>query len=116
MFAYYNIEQPDLLTVSDLNRENFFTVKNHTLPAMSATREQFAAVNKDRAGHMLRAKEIYGSIQHPERKFIVRDNAVDDQSKELGRFHNAENEASPRRRKAQLPGQPRQPARNEAWN
>ncbi|HEX3988393.1 MAG TPA: hypothetical protein VHZ30_03110 [Verrucomicrobiae bacterium] len=88
VFAYYNIEQPDLLTVSDLNRENFFTVKNHTLPAMSATREQFAAVNKDRAGHMRRAKEIYGNIQHTERKFIVRDNSVDEESKSLGRFHN----------------------------
>jgi hypothetical protein len=90
VFAYYNIEQPELLTVSDLNRELFFTVKNHTLPAMSATKEQFAAVNADREGHMRRAKEIYGNIQHPERRFIVRDNAVDDQSKELGRFHNGE--------------------------
>jgi hypothetical protein len=39
VFAYYNIEQPELLTVSDLERKTFFTVKNHTLPAMSATRK-----------------------------------------------------------------------------
>jgi hypothetical protein len=90
VFAFYNIEQPDLLTVSDLNRQNFFTVKNHTLPAMSATKEQFAAVNADRAGHMARAKVIYGRIPHAERKFIVRDNAVDAETKELGRFHIAE--------------------------
>ena len=57
---------------------------------MSASKEQFAAVNADRAGHMNRAKVIYGSIPHPERKFIIRDNAVDDESKDLGRFHNAE--------------------------
>jgi hypothetical protein len=90
VFAYYNIEQPELLTVSDLDRQNFFTVKNHTLPAMSATREQFAAVNHDRSGHMRRAKEIYGNIQHPERKFVVRDNCIDEDTKELGRFHNTE--------------------------
>jgi hypothetical protein len=87
VYAYYNMEQPDLLSVSNLDRTEFFTVKNHTLPAMSATKEQFAAVNKDRAGHMASAKEIYGNIAHPERRFIVRDNCVDDESKALGRFH-----------------------------
>jgi hypothetical protein len=90
VFAFYNIEQPDLLTVSDLNRQNFFTVKHHTLPAMSATKDQFAAVNADRAGHMKTAKVIYGSIPHPERRFIVRDNMVDEETKPLGRFHNAQ--------------------------
>ncbi|HEY3856366.1 MAG TPA: hypothetical protein VGO67_18430 [Verrucomicrobiae bacterium] len=92
VFAFYNMEQPQLLTVSDLNRQNFFTVKSHILPAMSATKEQFAAVNADRAGHMRHAKEIYGSIEHPNRLFIQRDDDISQEVKELGRFHNSETE------------------------
>ncbi|HEX4119974.1 MAG TPA: hypothetical protein VH619_05040 [Verrucomicrobiae bacterium] len=92
VFAFYNLEQPDLLTVSNLDRTGFFTVKNHTLPAMSATKEQFAAVNKDRAGHMKLAKEIHGNIRHPQAAIVPPDTDIitAPDIAALGEFHNAE--------------------------
>mgnify|MGYP001579936662 CR=1 FL=1 len=89
VLAFFNIEQPELLTVSDLNRRNYFAVKRlPEVPAMDATREQFAEVNAQIAAHQKAAKVLYGSILHPVIATITRDTDVAPASMELGRFHN----------------------------
>jgi hypothetical protein len=92
VLAFYNLDCPDLLTVSDLNRQNYFTVKSISLPAMSATKEQFSEVHTAIAGHRRAAKIIYGNIQHPTIATITRDNDASEETKELGRFVNQEAE------------------------
>jgi hypothetical protein len=90
VLAFYNFDCPELLTVSDLKRQTYFTVRNIALPAMSATKEQFAGVHAAIAGHRKAAKTIYGNIQRPAVHTIVRDNHVGEETKEFGRFHNAQ--------------------------
>lgn len=90
VFTYYNVECPELLTVSDMKRQNFFSVKRIELPAMSATGEQFAEVNAQIRGHRAAAKTLYGEIKHDLVSTITRDADHDAATKELGRFHNAE--------------------------
>ncbi|HOW64866.1 MAG TPA: hypothetical protein P5186_19880 [Candidatus Paceibacterota bacterium] len=90
VFAYYNIDHPDLLTVSDFNRQNFFSVKRILLPAMTATSEQFAEANAQIRDHQKTAKVIYGNLHHRVVSTIVRDNDHDEATKELGRFTNAQ--------------------------
>ena len=90
VLAFYNLEMPELLTVSDMNRKNFFTVRAVKLPAMSATREQLSEVNELRKAHMAPARSIFSSIKHPVVSTITRDNEQGEQAKELGRFHNQE--------------------------
>jgi hypothetical protein len=92
VLAFYNLECPDLLIVSDLNRQNYFTLKAVCLPAMRATKEQFAAVNAQIKGHQSAARAIYGAIEHPKIATITRDAAVTENASELGQFHNAETE------------------------
>jgi hypothetical protein len=92
VFAYYNLECPDLLTVSDLNRQNYFTVKAISLPAMSATKEQFATVHRQINGHQKAARAIYGSIEHPRISTITRDMGAAPDVAALGEFHNTETE------------------------
>jgi hypothetical protein len=92
VLAFYNLEMPELLTVSDMNRNNYFSVQAVKLPAMTATREQLQEVRELRKAHMAPAKAIFGQIQHPYRSFVSRDNEQSAASKELGRFHNAEME------------------------
>ncbi|HOX58995.1 MAG TPA: hypothetical protein P5205_17695 [Candidatus Paceibacterota bacterium] len=89
VLAFYNLELPELLTVSDLDRKNYFTVRAVKLPAMSATREQLAEVNELRKAHMAPAKAIFGSIKHEVLSTLVNDNEQPEEVKELGRFHNA---------------------------
>lgn len=88
VLAFYNIDFPESLTVSDLNRQNYFTVKSHILPAMSATKEQLHEVHTDIQGHRRAAKAIYGNIPDPVISTITRDNEQPKESLELGRFHN----------------------------
>jgi hypothetical protein len=90
VLAYYNLEAPELLTVSDLNRQNYFIVKAISLPALSASKEQFAAVHSQIAGHTRPAREIYGSIKHPRSFTVSRDTDASPATAALGEFHNAE--------------------------
>jgi len=92
VLTYYNLDCPDLLTVSDLNRQNYFTVKAISLPALSATKEQFETVHAQIGGHRKAAKTIYGNIQHPTIASIARDASASEPAKELGRFVNQEAE------------------------
>ena len=90
LLAFYNLEMPELLTVSDMDSKNYFTVRAVKLPAMTATREQLAEVNQLRKAHMAPAKAIFGNIKHEVVSTITRDNEQGEQAKELGRFHNEE--------------------------
>lgn len=92
VLAYCNVENPELLTVSDMARKEFFTVKQIVLPAMSATKEQFAAVNAQINGHRKAAKVIYGSIKHRHVSTITRDNEHDEETQQLGQFHRTQTE------------------------
>jgi len=93
LLAFYNIEAPELLTCCDLNRQNYFSVKRVELPAMSATPEQLAEVNRLRAAHMAPAKAIFGELKHEVVSTITRDNEHSADEKALGRFHNEASEA-----------------------
>jgi hypothetical protein len=92
VLAFYNLEMPELLTVSDMTRSNYFSVQAVKLPAMTATREQLQDVRELRNAHMAPAKAIFGRIKHPVISNITRDNDQGATSRELGRFHNAEME------------------------
>ena len=88
VLAFYNLEMPELLTVCDMKRQNYFSVKRVELPAMSATREQFEEVNNLRKGHMAAARVIFGELRHEVVSTVTRDNEHSEESRELGRFHN----------------------------
>jgi hypothetical protein len=92
VLAFYSLEMPELLTVCDMNRQNYFSVARVELPAMSATKEQLEEVNRLRKGHMAHAKGIFGDIPHEVISTITRDNEHSEEVKELGRFHNRESE------------------------
>jgi hypothetical protein len=81
-----------MLTVSDLNRQNYFTMRANTLPAMDATKEQFASVRARINGHQKHVRAIYGDIQHPKVSTITRDADATSPVSELGRFHIEETE------------------------
>jgi hypothetical protein len=105
VFAWFNLEQPDLLTVTDLDGKNPFSVKRHVLPAFDATDEQLAAVNRDRYGFMRPAKLRFDQINHPARRSIVNDDVVDDDAKALGariRLDTEQHEAEQNNRQKQL--------------
>ena len=101
MLAFYNLEMPELLTVSDMDRKHYFTVRAIKLPAMSASREQLAEANKLRKAHMAPAKVIFNSIKHEVISTITRDNEQGDEAKEFARFQNEETEKFKKERTAQ---------------
>ncbi len=89
MLAYFNPEYPDLLTLSDLRREQFYSVPRiPDLPAMSATSEQHQAANKLIAAHNGSNFAIYGDIKHRSTSTITRGGQHDRKTKEFGDFHN----------------------------
>jgi hypothetical protein len=90
VLAWPDVEREDLLTVTDLNSQNPFTVKAISAPAMSATDEQFAAANSQIAAHTRHAREIYGDIKHGRTLTITRDLDPESATAALGDFHNAE--------------------------
>jgi hypothetical protein len=90
VFAHFNIEMPELLTVRSLDSQNFFSVRSVELPAMTATREELEAVNKLRKAHMASAKGVFGDIRHEVVSTLTRDNDHSTEEREFGEFHNAE--------------------------
>lgn len=84
VLAFYNVLEPDLLTVADLKLKEFVSVRQIVLPAFDATPEQLTAANRQRAGFMRPAKLRVDAIQHPVRKSITRDGAGDQATSALG--------------------------------
>lgn len=89
VLAFYHVEQPDLLTVSDLKRTQRFTVKALALPAMSATREQLRAVAAAKRAHLAPARAIFGELPQAVVSNITRDTAHTETDREEGRFITA---------------------------
>ncbi|HEV7927142.1 MAG TPA: hypothetical protein VGR14_17440 [Verrucomicrobiae bacterium] len=90
VLAYPDVEREGLLTVTDLNGQNPFTVKSTSLPAMSATKEQFHAVKSQIAAHTRHAREIYGDVKHARTFTITHDVDPGSDIARFGEFHNAE--------------------------
>ena len=88
VLAFYNLEMPELLTVCDMKRQNYFSVRRVELPGMSATRQQLEEVNRLRKAHMAHAKSIFGELRHEVVSTISRDTECSEESRSLGRFHN----------------------------
>ncbi len=84
VFAWFNLEQPDLLTVSDLDMKKFLSIQRQVLPAFDATKEQLAEAHAARRGFMQSAKLRFDQIQHPARRAIVRDDILDENAQALG--------------------------------
>ena len=84
--ARYDLEMPELLTVHDTKRHNYFTVCRIEAPAMDATKEQHQEVNGLRKAHMAHAKGIFGEIPHEVISTITRDNEHTEEDKAEGRF------------------------------
>jgi hypothetical protein len=84
VFAWYNIEEPDLLTVSDLEMKEVITVRHFELPAFDASNEQLAEAHRVRRGFMKSARNEFDNIQHPVRKAIQRDDVLDEDAMALG--------------------------------
>jgi hypothetical protein len=87
LIAFYNIECPGLLTLSDMSRQTYFSARRLELPAMTASREQLSTAHAQVGGHRKPAKAIFGNIRHSAIATITRDNQVDEATKDLGRFH-----------------------------
>ncbi len=90
VLAFVNIDAPLLLTVSDMNREKYFSVKGLVAPAMTATEDQFEDVNRSIAGHNKEIQGLYGNLKHNFVHTVVRDARYSPETKALGAFHNQE--------------------------
>lgn len=86
VLAFYNLELPEILTVCDLNRQNYFSVRRVELPAMSASPEELAEANRLRSAHMAHAKAVFGDVKHDLISTVSRDSEHSETTKELGRF------------------------------
>ena len=94
VFAYFNFENPDSLTITDKKHQEFFTVKRISLPAMDATAEQFAQARAQKKAHMQPASALIGSIKHSVVSRITHDSRYSEQETRTGEFHRqAEDEA-----------------------
>jgi hypothetical protein len=92
VFAYICIEAPSVLVVSDLKRQQFFTVTMKTLPARGATAEEQQAISRERAAFLRPSKVLHSNLPHPFRSNITNDN-INEQTRELGRAVNSAIEA-----------------------
>ena len=90
VIAWFNPELPDVLCVTDLNKQNPFAVERlENLPAMDATPEQMASAHSQIAAHLAHAKTHYCTLKA---KFApkFRQNIVAAATVELGNAFNAE--------------------------
>jgi hypothetical protein len=111
--AFWNLDFPEFLTVTDPARRNFIAVERKVLPAMSATPEQLAKLSAERRRFNAAAvKGVFGGLSHPLRNTIYRDGEHREADKPLGDFIEAEKVA----RKAKAAQRSRSVARirNEA--
>jgi hypothetical protein len=83
--AWFNWETPDLLTVTDMNRENAFLVeRSQVLPAIGASRAMLAQELGRVESHLAPAKTLYRVIKSKHR-MEFRQNIVTPQVVDLGR-------------------------------
>ena len=86
LLGFFNLECPELLVCSDMNRQNYFAVKAVSAPAMTASRECLTDLNRQRAAFMRPAKTLFGSLPKPLASTITRDTEADEATRKLGSF------------------------------
>ncbi len=91
IWAHYNIEYPNLLTISDLHRTNFLAIHKYGAPAMSATKEQHREIQAPKAALRRHAKVLFGHLRHSVQSRILDDRRVDGASAAFGEFQNRVN-------------------------
>lgn len=91
--AWYNVDVPDLLTVSNIEATEFFTIKGTGLRALSATKEELREANAQIRGFMKPARVLHAQITQKKKFIVQRDADPDSPFTSLGEFHNAEVEA-----------------------
>jgi hypothetical protein len=84
VFAWYNVEQPDLLTVTDLDMKNPISVRRQELSAFDASPDQLAEASRQRRGFMKSARLEVDRIKRPVRNAIQRDHVLDSDAQALG--------------------------------
>jgi nucleotide-binding universal stress UspA family protein len=88
-----------------MKRQKYFSVRAVSLPAMSATAEDFDRVNEARRGHLQAARALFGNIQNPLVCHVTRDSQHSQGERALGDFVNqatAEHKAEERAEKRKL--------------
>lgn len=88
VLAFFNLECPELLVCSDLERQSYFAVKAVSAPAMTASPERLAELNDQRAAFTKPARMLFGSLPKPLAATITRDTEHDAPTRELGAFVN----------------------------
>jgi hypothetical protein len=111
VLTHYHIDCPELLTVCDMKRTEYFTVKGIRLPATTATAEQIGEAQRQIAAFNRTPKAIAGMLKHPIISMITRDNEFPPEQRELGR--EIERNKREHRELVQRTGQARANQRNE---
>lgn len=88
VWAFYNVECPELLTVCDLKRTEYVTVKANSAPRRTAreTAEGRAALSQSQhniAGFNRMAKVIAGTVPHTLRAFVTKDDDASAAEREM---------------------------------
>lgn len=85
VLAFYNLDAPELLTISDLDRTHYATVPEFKpLPAMDATAAQFDAAREQISGHTAPARALWKGVRHQVGASVTRDALHDEPTPELG--------------------------------
>ncbi len=103
VLAFYNIEFPHLLHISDMKRKHFITIRHLSAPAMTAHRTpagraRLAECEKHKRDFTAAATQRFSGLEHPVINTITRDGDHSEESKALGRHINEAVEAERGRR------------------
>lgn len=93
VWAYYHLDCPELLTVSDFKRTEFMTIKGIRLPANTATPEQLSEAHRQIAEFNRTPKTIAGAVVNPLVATITRDNDFTPEQLQIGRGIEADKAA-----------------------
>lgn len=111
VLAFYNIEFPHLLHVSDMKRKHFITLRHLSAPSMtahctSAGRGRLAESERNKRDYMAAATQRFSGLQHPVINTITRDTDRSDENRALGQHINAAVEAERARQVDQVAAAP----------
>jgi hypothetical protein len=85
VLAHYHIDRPEVLTVCDMKRTEYFCAKGIRLPATTATPEQIAEAEREIAAFNRVPRTIAGMLKHPVISLLRRDNEFPEAQLEHGR-------------------------------
>ncbi|SPE61339.1 hypothetical protein SBV1_660001 [Verrucomicrobia bacterium] len=84
VWAHYHLDCPELLTVCDLKKTRFISVKGIRLPANSASSEQLASAHKQIAGFNRVARTIAGAARNSIAATVTNDNDFTPAQRQIG--------------------------------